>query len=70
MYNFEFKNQVELKDYCTFHIGGSAKFLFVAYDTTTLIKVCSYAKTHNIKYKIIGLGANLLFNDLGEGCRF
>ena len=62
---FEIKEDVGLKDFCTFRIGGRAKFLFVAHDTTTLIKVCLYAKTHNIKYKIIGLGANLLFDDLG-----
>lgn len=65
MDNFEFKKGVSLKDLCTFHIGGKAKFLFVVKDSTTLIKVCSYAKAHNIKYKIIGLGANLLFDDLG-----
>ena len=65
MDNFEFKSQVSLKDFCTFRIGGKAKFLFVAHDTDTLIKVCLYAKAHNIKYKVIGLGANLLFDDLG-----
>ena len=65
MSNFEFKSQVSLKDFCTFKVGGSAKFLFVAHDTNTLIKVCLFAKAHNIKYKVIGLGANLLFDDLG-----
>ncbi len=65
MDKFEFETNVDLKDFSTFHIGGSAKFLFVATDTASLINVCLYAKTHNIKYKIIGLGANLLFDDLG-----
>ena len=65
MDNFNFKNNVSLKDFCTFKIGGCAKFLFIAEDTVTLINVCLYAKEHNIKYKIIGLGANLLFDDLG-----
>ena len=65
MDNFKFKNDVSLKDFCTFHIGGSAKFLFVANNTEDLINVCLYAKLHNIKYKIVGLGANLLFDDLG-----
>lgn len=65
MDNFEFESLVDLKDFCTFKIGGSAKFLFVVHDTSTLIKVCLYAKAHNIKYKLIGLGANLLFDDLG-----
>ncbi|MBO5954483.1 MAG: UDP-N-acetylmuramate dehydrogenase [Clostridia bacterium] len=62
---FEIENNVSLKDFCTFHIGGKAKFLFVAKDTPSLINVCLFAKAHNIKYKIIGLGANLLFDDLG-----
>ena len=65
MDNFEFESQVSLKDFSTFHIGGSAKFLFIVKDTKTLIEVCCYATNHNIKYKIIGLGANLLFDDLG-----
>lgn len=65
MDNFELIKDVCLKEFCTYRIGGSAKFLFTAEDTVTLIKVCLYAKTHNIKYKIIGLGANLLFDDLG-----
>lgn len=62
---FKFQKDVDLKNFCTFHIGGKAKFLFVVTDTNSLINVCSYANTHNIKYKIIGLGANLLFDDKG-----
>ncbi len=62
---FEILKDVCLKDFCTFSIGGKTKFLFVAHDNNTLIEVCLYAKSHNIKYKIIGLGANLLFDDLG-----
>ena len=62
---FEFKKDVSLKDFCTFHIGGKAKFLFIANTTENLINACIYANLHNIKYKIIGLGANLLFDDKG-----
>lgn len=65
MDNFEFEKDTNLKDYCTFRIGGSAKFLFIANTSSKLINVCLFAQTHNIKYKIIGLGANLLFDDLG-----
>ena len=61
----EFLKNVSLKDFCTFRIGGNAKFLFVAKTTAELINVYNYCKTHNIKYKVIGLGANLLFNDNG-----
>ncbi len=65
MNEIEIKTNVDLKNYCTFHIGGKAKYLFVAENTADLIDVCLFSKTHNIKYKIIGLGANLLFDDLG-----
>ena len=61
----EFLKDVSLKDFCTFHIGGRAKFLHVAHTTANLIEVCKYCKLHNIKYKVIGLGANILFNDNG-----
>lgn len=65
MYNFELQTDVNLKDFCAFRIGGSAKFLFVSKDTNALLNACTFAKEHNIRYKIIGLGANLLFDDLG-----
>jgi len=65
MDNFKFEHNVSLKNFCTFKIGGSAKFLYIAKDINSLIGACSYANAHNIKYKIIGLGANLLFDDLG-----
>ena len=65
MDNFELKKDVNLKGFCTFKIGGNAKFLFIAKSNNELINVCLYAKAHNIKYKIVGLGANLLFDDLG-----
>ena len=55
----------DLKNYCTFKIGGNAKFLFEAKNKTQLFKVCKECKLHNIKYKIIGMGANLLFDSSG-----
>ena len=68
MINFNENNFLKnenLKKYCTFKIGGNAKFLFVANSIKSLIDVCQYCKEHNIKFKIIGFGANLLFDDLG-----
>ena len=63
--NYEILRDVDLKDFCTFKIGGKAKFLCLVHSNTQLIDVCLYCQTHNIKYKIVGLGANLLFDDLG-----
>ena len=65
MKNFNFKLNANLKDFCTFRIGGKARFLFIARTINELIDVCKYAKQHNIRHKIFGLGANLLFDDLG-----
>ena len=59
-----YKN-ADLKNFCTIKIGGKAKHLFITYTTNALLQVCSYCHIHNIKYKVIGLGANLLFDDKG-----
>ena len=61
----DFLKNEDLKKYCTFKVGGNAKFLYVAKNHNTLLNVCKYLKLHNIKFKVIGLGANLLFDDLG-----
>lgn len=54
-----------LKDFCTFRIGGKAHDIYIVYNELDLYKVCYDCYSHNIKYKVIGLGANLLFDDLG-----
>jgi len=54
-----------LKDYCTFKIGGNAKFVFIVENNYSLITMCKYCQKHNIKFKVIGYGSNLLFNDDG-----
>lgn len=60
-YDFIYKKNADIKDFCTFKIGGKAKHLFVVYSTQALLNVCFYCKIHNIKYKVIGLASNLLF---------
>ena len=58
------KNQ-SLKDFCTFKIGGKAKYVYICNTTTALISVIKHCKKKGIKFKVIGLGANLLFSDKG-----
>lgn len=65
MENLKFIKNAKLKNYCTFQIGGKAKYLYVATSNDKLIKVCVYLKEHNISFKIIGYGSNLLFDDKG-----
>lgn len=65
MNKYKLIKNANLKDFCTFHIGGKAKFLYIAYSLEQLLTVCKHCNKHNIRYKIIGMGANLLFDDLG-----
>lgn len=65
------KKQIEiyhnksLKDFCTFKIGGSAKLLFVVYSIRQLKFSIRYCLNNKLKFKVIGCGANLLFDDNG-----
>lgn len=61
----EFYENYSLKNFCTFKIGGDAKYIFVCHTNGSLLKICNYCKDNKIKYKVIGLGANLLFDDEG-----
>lgn len=65
MSDVKIKFNENLKNYCTFKVGGNAKYLITVNSCNSLIEVCKQLKLHNIKYKIIGMGANLLFDDLG-----
>lgn len=63
--NYSHLLDADLKKFCTFKIGGKAKHLFIVHSNNTLLNVCSFCNVHNIKYKIIGYGSNLLFDDRG-----
>lgn len=56
---------VNLANFCTFKLGGKAKFVCLVFSCIQLNNVCLYCITHNLKFKVIGLGANLLFDDAG-----
>lgn len=58
-------NDASLKDFCTFKIGGSAKHVFIVESAYSLVQICRQCKMQGIKFKVIGLGANLLFSDAG-----
>ena len=58
------KNQ-SLKDFCTFKIGGIAKYVYICNTTPALVSTIKHCKKKGIKFKVIGLGANLLFSDEG-----
>ena len=68
--NFIIKNNygkveenVSLKKYTTYCVGGTARCIFYPKNTNSLIKVLKYVKDNNLKFKILGKGSNLLFSD-------
>ena len=54
-----------LKDYTTYKIGGPCKYMVYPDNVEKLVELIKYIKLENIKYKIIGKGSNLIFDDNG-----
>ena len=61
----ETRENEPLSKHSTFKIGGNAKFAVFPKNTTELISVLKGVKNCNYKYKIIGNGSNILFDDKG-----
>ena len=57
------KENVSLKDYTTFKIGGKAKYFFVAKTKNEIIKAIKASKQLNLPFFILGGGSNVLFSD-------
>lgn len=55
---------IKLKDYTTYKVGGKTT-LISPKNVECLITVLKFLKENNIKYKILGNGSNLIFNDSG-----
>lgn len=60
-------SNINLRDYTTYKLEGTGLCVVSPDDVNCLIKLLKYLKTHNIKYKIIGNGSNLIFNDNYDG---
>ncbi|MFA5431780.1 MAG: UDP-N-acetylmuramate dehydrogenase [Candidatus Paceibacterota bacterium] len=59
------ENNILLKNYSTFKIGGPAKYFLRTSDKKELKKIIERAKQENIKFLVIGAGSNILFSDNG-----
>ena len=55
----------ELKDHTTYKVGGKAICAVVPEDENKLIMLLSYLKENKIKYKVLGNGSNVIFNNSG-----
>jgi len=61
----DIQENVSLKKYTTFKIGGPARFFVKVDDLQRLASVLEWAKTHQQKVFVLGGGSNLLFMDKG-----
>ena len=54
---------IDLKKYTTYKAGGIGRVLVIPKDIESLQKLFNYINKNNIKYKMLGLGSNLIFGD-------
>ena len=59
----ELLENVDLKNYNTYKIGGITKYLIKPYNTESLKELIDYLNENNIKYKILGRGSNIILPD-------
>src|SRR5574344_34606 len=56
---------VSMKNYTTYRVGGKVIAVVIPDNTVELVKLMNFIYTNNIKYKILGNGSNVIFNDSG-----
>ncbi len=56
---------VVLKDYTTYKVGGKAICMVIPDDENNLITLIKYLDENKIKYKVLGNGSNVIFNNSG-----
>lgn len=54
---------ISLKNYNTYKIGGNAKFIVFPDDKENLISLLKYIKDNNLKYFVLGNGSNIILSD-------
>lgn len=54
---------VSLKDYNTYKIGGIAKYVVKPYNVENLISLIEFLKDENLKYIVLGKGSNVILPD-------
>ncbi len=59
----EVLENVSLKDYNTYKIGGKTRYLVKPYNIDSLKELLNYIKNNNMKYMIIGNGSNIILPD-------
>jgi len=60
--DIKIEENINLKKYTTYKVGGSARCIAYPNDVDELISLLKLLDSNNIKYKLIGNGSNLLFS--------
>ena len=58
-------NNYNLSEHTTYKVGGNAICAVVPDDVDGLIELLYYLRENNVKYKILGNGSNVIFNNSG-----
>ncbi len=61
----EYRIDVDLRDYCTYKVGGKGRILVLPRDASELKLILNYVISNRVRYKVIGNGSNLIFSDDG-----
>ncbi|MFH1423678.1 MAG: UDP-N-acetylmuramate dehydrogenase [Candidatus Nealsonbacteria bacterium] len=61
----KFQENIPLKKYTTFKIGGPARYFFTAKNKSDLLKAVREAKNRHWRFFLLGGGSNLLVSDEG-----
>lgn len=56
------EENVSLKKYTTYRVGGMARCVVYPKNITCLVKLIRFLREMNVEYKVIGKGSNLLFS--------
>lgn len=58
-------DNILMSDYTTYKVGGRVICMAIPEDEKSLIVLLKYLRKNKIKYKILGNGSNVIFNDAG-----
>ena len=59
----KYKENIGLKNYTTYKVGGNAKVMVYPKNVDKLILLLKELNEKNVKYKVLGNGSNLIFSD-------
>ena len=60
----EILENVSLKKYNTYNIGGNARYIIKPYNVGKLIELIKFLKENNYKYFVLGKGSNVILPDV------